>query len=149
LPDRADLCFGSVDAVIKPKVHHTVGLHCCQHHSRCTFDLRLDTTEMPHLLLCSGLGRQEAYSSTGYSLSIVWQPDYDMQWNSLGCLDSLVSLKINGTLPDLPATWAENSSFPLLQVQCLWLWCPVHLSNFSSTKSLMCCVGWIVWSGLV
>lgn len=74
---------------------------------------------MPHLPFGAGLGKQEAYSSAGYSLSIVWQPDYNIYWNSLGCLDSLVSLKINGTMPNLPAAWAENSSFPLLQVKCL------------------------------
>ena len=67
----------------------------------------------------TGLGEQDIYSSTGYSLNIVWQPDYDVYWNSLGCLDSLVSLNITGTLPNLPAAWAENSSFPLLQVHCL------------------------------
>ncbi len=76
---------------------------------------------MPHLPFCAGLGKQEAYISTGYGLSIVWQPDYNIYWNSLGCLDSLVSLNISGTLPNLPTTWAENGSFPLLQVQCLWL----------------------------
>ncbi len=78
-------------------------------------------TKMPHCLFYTGLGKQDTYSSTGYSLNIVWQPDYATYWNSLGCLDSLVSLSINGTLPNLPAAWAENSSFPLLQVQCVWL----------------------------
>lgn len=65
---------------------------------------------MPHLVLSSGLGKQEANSSTGYGLSIGWQPDYDTYGNSLGCLDSLLSLNKNNTLPNLPATWAENSN---------------------------------------
>ncbi|DBB02052.1 TPA: hypothetical protein ACH3X1_000627 [Trebouxia sp. C0004] len=70
---------------------------------------------MPHLVLFPGLGKQEAYSSKGYSLDLVWQPDYNMYWNSLGCLHSLVSVNINGKLPNLPAAWAETRSFPLLQ----------------------------------
>ncbi len=65
----------------------------------------------------TGLGQQGSYVSTGYNLDVVWQPSYDSQWELLGCLSSLVSLKLNGSLPVLPAAWAENSSFPLLQVR--------------------------------
>lgn len=70
---------------------------------------------MTHCL--AGLGKQAAFVSTGYSLDVEWQPSYSSQWESLGCLESLVSLKLNGSLPHLPAAWAKNSSFPLLQVR--------------------------------
>lgn len=65
----------------------------------------------------AGLGKQAAFMSTGYSLDVEWQPSYVSHWESLGCLESLVSLKLTGLLPDLPVAWAQNSSFPLLQVR--------------------------------
>lgn len=81
----------------------------------CVLHLCMQTPVLRAVVI-AGLGKQETYVSTGYSLELEWQTNYSAQWDSLGCLDSLVSLKLSGSLPNLPAVWAENSSFPLLQV---------------------------------
>ena len=81
----------------------------------CVLHLCMQTPVLRALVI-AGLGKQEIYVSTGYSLELEWQSNYSSQWDSLSCLDSLVSLKLSGSLPNLPALWAENSSFLLLQV---------------------------------
>ena len=68
-------------------------------------------------LWCSaGLGVQGAYQPQGYTINLVWQPEYNLWWEFLGCLKASQQLKLSGSLPALPASWAYNTSFPHLQV---------------------------------
>lgn len=59
----------------------------------------------------SQLGSTSSYESTGYSLNITWQPQYTSLWQSLGCLLSVQSLRLSGSLPQLP----DAGSFPMLK----------------------------------
>lgn len=63
------------------------------------------------------LGWQQAYSASGYSVVAEWPSNFSAStWQALGCLQSLVNLTLTGSLPDLPDSWADNGSFPALQI---------------------------------
>ena len=76
----------------------------------------------------AALGQQAAYSPSGYNLTLVWEPSFASSWTSFGCLTSLHSLTMQGAVPQLPATWANSSSFPALQ--------KLDLSNSQLTGTL-------------
>ena len=62
------------------------------------------------------LGGQQAYSQQGYPLNTTWPHDSSLDtWQSLGCLTSVTNLTLRGSVPPLPASWANNGSFPFLQ----------------------------------
>lgn len=63
----------------------------------------------------AALDQQAAYSPSGYNLTLIWEPSFASSWSSFGCLTSLHSLTMQGAIPQLPATWANSSSFPALQ----------------------------------
>ena len=63
------------------------------------------------------LGWQQAYSASGYAIVAEWPSNCSAStWQALGCLQSLVNLTLTGSLPTLPDTWADNGSFPALQI---------------------------------
>lgn len=63
------------------------------------------------------LGWQQAYNASGYAIVAEWPSNCSAStWQALGCLQSLVSLTLTGTLPDLPDSWAGNGSFAALQI---------------------------------
>ena len=67
----------------------------------------------------AALGRQTSYNSAGYTLLLLWEPEYNAHWDSLGCLQSLTNLALHGALPNLRVAWAQNGSFPRLEVPAL------------------------------
>ena len=67
-----------------------------------------------HIL--SVFNQSAAYDTTGYTLSVVWQPSFDPVWQQLGCLASLAALIIIGATRQLPGAWANNASFTNLQL---------------------------------
>lgn len=74
--------------------------------------------------ILKSLGWYQAYKPEGYSLNTRLPNNCSTAtWQSLGCLASLVSLTLTGSLPHLPDHWWTNGSFSNLQV-----------FNFSATK---------------
>ena len=63
------------------------------------------------------LGWQQAFNASGYVIDAELPSNCSAStWQALGCLQSVVSLTLTGTLPSLPDAWAANESFPYLQV---------------------------------
>ena len=63
------------------------------------------------------LGWQQAFNASGYVIDAELPSNCSAStWQALGCLQSVVSLTLTGTLPSLPDAWAANGSFPYLQV---------------------------------
>lgn len=68
------------------------------------------------LHLLDVLGWQPAYNPSGYSISTTTPANLTAEsWQALGCLHSLTSLALTGSMPNLPDAWAANGSFPRLQ----------------------------------
>ena len=68
------------------------------------------------LNLLSQLGWQSIFDSNGHSINAVLPSNCSVNtWQALGQLHSLVNLTLAGNLPDLPASWADPNSFPVLQ----------------------------------
>ena len=69
------------------------------------------------LTILSELGEVGSYKASGYPLYLHWTSSVsNSSWESLGCLQSLTELAINGIMPQLPDNWAANGSFPMLRV---------------------------------
>jgi hypothetical protein len=63
------------------------------------------------------LGQRQAYNASGYTMDTELPANFTTDaWQSLGCLGSLTSINLTGSLPDLPDSWAENGNFKMLQV---------------------------------
>ncbi len=63
------------------------------------------------------LGQNQAYNASGYTINTELPTNFTTDaWQSLGCLSSLTSITLNGSLPDLPNSWADNGNFKMLQV---------------------------------
>ena len=79
-------------------------------------------SDVPQMLSCemrvlSTLGRQQAYSSNGYSVDALLPANCTTDiWQSLGCLQSLTNLTLRGNLShlQLPGSWAAAGGFPAL-----------------------------------
>ena len=63
------------------------------------------------------LGWQQAYNASGYAIVAEWPSNCSAStWQALECLQSHVNLTLTGSLPNLPDSWADNGSFPALQI---------------------------------
>lgn len=63
------------------------------------------------------LGQNQAYNTSGYTINTELPANFTLDaWRLLGCLSSLTSITLNGSLPDLPDSWVENGNFNMLQV---------------------------------
>ncbi len=71
------------------------------------------------LSILAGLGQNQAYNASGYTINTELPNFTTDAWQSLGCLSSLTSIKLTGSLPDLPNSWADNGNFNMLQVMNL------------------------------
>lgn len=62
------------------------------------------------------LGWQQYYNSSGYSINAHLPSNCSTRiWQSLGCLQSLTNLTLQGSLPHLPEFWSFSASFSSLQ----------------------------------
>lgn len=69
------------------------------------------------LSILARLGQNQAYNASGYTINTELPTNFTTDaWQSLGCLRSLTSIKLTGSLPDLPDSWADNGNFKMLQV---------------------------------
>lgn len=81
-------------------------------YTNSSSDCRLNEVD-----ILASLGWLHAYNSSGYSLKTSLPPNCSAAtWKSLGCLTSLVTLHLTGSLPHLPDEWAASGSFPALKV---------------------------------
>ena len=75
------------------------------------------------------LGWQQPFNPNGYSITAALPLNCSsITWQTLGCLNTLTSLTLTGSLPDLPDSWAANNSFAALQV--------INISSASLAGSL-------------
>ncbi|KAL3156712.1 hypothetical protein ABBQ38_000986 [Trebouxia sp. C0009 RCD-2024] len=63
------------------------------------------------------LGQQDFYNASGYNITTELPDNFAPEaWQSLGCLKSVTSLSLTGSLPGLPDSWADSGCFPALQL---------------------------------
>ena len=69
------------------------------------------------LSILARLGQNQGYNVSGYTINAELPTNFTSDTRqSLGCLCSLTSITLNGSLPDLPNSWADNGNFKMLQV---------------------------------
>jgi len=69
------------------------------------------------LSILARLGQNQAYNASGYTINTELPVNFTSDaWQSLGCLSSLTSINLTGSLTDLPDSWADNGNFKMLQV---------------------------------
>ncbi len=64
------------------------------------------------LSILARLGQNQAYNASGYTINTELPANFTADaWQSLGCLSSLTSINLTGSMPDLPESWADNGNF--------------------------------------